>query len=88
MKKPKHHILVCASFRGNGPKGVCHAKGAMGLSAYIEEEIIGRSLDALVSNTSCLQACDAGPVLVVLLWLVVAGVRRRAAHRLDKADAP
>jgi ABC-2 type transport system permease protein len=30
----------------------------------------------------------AGPVLVVLLWLVVAGVRRRAAHRLDKADAP
>lgn len=65
MKKPKRHILVCASFRGKEPKGVCHTKGAMGLLPYIEEEIIDRGLDALVSSTSCLKVCDDGPVLVV-----------------------
>ncbi len=30
MESPKHHILVCASFRPNGdPKGKCHRKNAM-----------------------------------------------------------
>lgn len=65
MKKPKHHILVCASFRGKEPKGVCHAKGALGLLPYIEEEVIDRNLDVLVSSTSCLKGCDDGPTLVV-----------------------
>lgn len=65
MDKPAHHFLVCASFRGTGPKGVCHQKGAQGLLPYLAAEIADRGLDALVSSTSCLCACDEGPVLVV-----------------------
>ena len=65
MEKPRYHILVCSSFRGTEPKGVCHQKGAQGLLPYLESEIADRGLDALVSSTSCLKVCDSGPVLVV-----------------------
>lgn len=65
MEKPDYHILVCASFRGTEAKGVCHQKGALELLPYIESEIADRGLDALVSSTSCLKACDHGPVLIV-----------------------
>ena len=65
MEKPKHHILVCGSFRGAEAKGVCHQKGSLNLLPYIESEIVNRGLDAMVSSTSCLKACDYGPVLVV-----------------------
>ena len=65
MDKPELHILVCASFRGAEAKGVCHQKGALELLPYIESEIVDRGLDALVSSTSCLKACDHGPVMVV-----------------------
>lgn len=65
MKKPQYHILVCSSFRGSEPKGVCHAKGAQGLLPYLESELADRGLDALVSSTSCLKVCDNGPALVV-----------------------
>lgn len=65
MDKPRHHILVCASFRGTEAKGVCHQKNAPALLPYLESEIADRGIDALVSSTSCLKACDHGPVLVV-----------------------
>ncbi|MBI5439634.1 MAG: (2Fe-2S) ferredoxin domain-containing protein [Deltaproteobacteria bacterium] len=65
MKKPTYHILVCSSFRGTEPKGVCHAKGAQGLLPYLESELSDRGIDALVSSTSCLKVCDNGPALVV-----------------------
>lgn len=65
MEKPKHHLLVCASFRGAEAKGVCHQKGSLALLPYLESEIVDRGLDAMVSSTSCLKACDHGPVLVV-----------------------
>jgi len=65
MDKPTYHLLVCASFRGAEAKGACHQKGALNLLPYIESEIVDRGLDALVSSTSCLKACDHGPVLVV-----------------------
>jgi len=65
MEKPEYHILVCASFRGTEAKGVCHQKGAQTLLPYLESEIIDRALDAMVSSTSCLKACDHGPALVV-----------------------
>ncbi|NTU60278.1 MAG: (2Fe-2S) ferredoxin domain-containing protein [Deltaproteobacteria bacterium] len=65
MTKPQFHILVCSSFRGTEPKGVCHAKGAQGLLPYLESELADRGLDALVSSTSCLKVCDSGPALVV-----------------------
>ena len=72
MEKPKHHILVCASFRAGGdPKGVCHKKGSTEFLAYIENEILDRGLDALVTSTGCMKGCDHGPVMVIYpenLW--------------------
>jgi len=66
MDKPKHHIFVCASFRVEGEaKGMCNKKGSTGLLPYIENEILDRGLDALISSTGCLKACDHGPVMVV-----------------------
>lgn len=66
METPDIHILVCASFRvGGDPKGVCHKKGSVDLLPYIENEILDRGLNAQVSSTGCLKACDHGPVLVV-----------------------
>lgn len=66
MEKPTHHILVCASFRVSGePKGICHKKGSTGLLQYIEEEVLDRGLDVLLSTTGCLKQCDKGPVMVV-----------------------
>ena len=66
MEKPEHHIFVCASFRADGdPKGVCNKKGAVSLLPYIENEIIDRGLDAQVTSTGCMKACDHGPVMVI-----------------------
>ncbi len=65
MEKPKHHLFVCASFRTKGePKGVCH-KSSIGLLPYIDEEILDRNLDVLVTSTGCLKQCENGPVMVV-----------------------
>jgi (2Fe-2S) ferredoxin len=66
MEKPKYHIFACSSFRVDGdPKGMCHKKGSSGLLPYIENEILDRGLDALVTSTGCMKACDHGPVMVI-----------------------
>ncbi len=66
MEKPKHHIFVCASFRAGGdPKGACHKKGSTDFLPYIENEILDRGMDAQVTSTGCMKACDYGPVMVV-----------------------
>lgn len=66
MEKPTHHILLCASFRVTGePKGLCHKKGSTGLLQYIEEEVLDRGLDVLLSTTGCLKQCEKGPVMVI-----------------------
>jgi (2Fe-2S) ferredoxin len=66
MNKPAWHIFVCASFRADGdPKGVCHKKGSVALLPYIENEILDRGMDAQVTSTGCMKACDHGPVMVV-----------------------
>ncbi len=67
MGVPKHHILVCASFRPSGElKGKCHKKGSVDFLPYLENEIIDRGLsDVIVSSTCCLKMCDQGPVMVV-----------------------
>jgi (2Fe-2S) ferredoxin len=66
MDKPKHHILLCASFRADGEtKGMCNKKGSANLFPYVENEILDRGLDALISSTGCMKACDYGPVMVV-----------------------
>ena len=66
MEKPKHHMLLCASFRvGGEPKGYCHKKGSTGLLQYIEEEVLDRGMDVLLSTTGCLKQCETGPVVVI-----------------------
>ena len=66
MEKPEHHIFVCASFRADGDaKGVCHKKGSVPLLPYIENEILDRGLDAQITSTGCMKACDHGPVMVI-----------------------
>ena len=74
MKKPDHHIFLCASYRVSGePKGICHKKGSVELLQYIEEEIVDRGIDnVLVSSTGCLKQCDNGPVMVIYpdnIWI-------------------
>jgi len=65
MATPQRQILLCQSFRAQGDKkGLCH-KQSEGFLQYIEEEIIDRGLDCLVSATTCLKQCEQGPVLVV-----------------------
>ena len=65
MIKPDHHILVCASFRGTEAKGKCIKKDSMNLIAYLEEELVGRGMNAIVSSTGCLKLCEEGPILVI-----------------------
>ena len=67
MTKPKHHVLLCASFRMSGtPQGVCAKGGAVQLTQHLQEELADRGLsDVAVSCTSCLRVCDRGPALVV-----------------------
>jgi (2Fe-2S) ferredoxin len=67
MKKPDHHIFVCASFRMSGaPQGVCFKKGAGSLLGYLETELSDRGMEGIsVSMTGCLKLCDKGPVMVV-----------------------
>ena len=72
MDKPEYHIFVCASFRAGGdPKGTCHKKGSADLLPYIENEILDRGLNAQITSTGCMKACDYGPVMVIYpqgLW--------------------
>lgn len=66
MDKPNYHIFVCASFRADGEaKGVCNKKGSVDLLPYIENEILDRGLDAQITSTGCMKACDYGPVMVI-----------------------
>ena len=67
MKKPKHHIFVCGSFRAKGdPQGVCHKKNSLDLLQYLEQELADRGLtEVAVSSTGCLKLCDSGPSMVI-----------------------
>jgi (2Fe-2S) ferredoxin len=65
MQKPDHHLLVCASFRGTEAKGKCIKKESMQLINYLEEELVERGLNAMVSSTGCLKLCEEGPIMVV-----------------------
>ena len=66
MEKPEYPIFVCASFRADGDaKGVCNKKGSVSLLPYIENEILDRGLDAQITSTGCMKACDHGPVMVI-----------------------
>ncbi len=66
MKKPEYHIFVCNSFRlTGGAQGVCNKKEAVSLLQYIEQEILDRGIDAMISSTGCLKACEKGPIMMI-----------------------
>ena len=66
INKPEYHILVCNSFRVAGTaQGACNKREAPNLVQYLENEILDRGIDALVSTTGCLKICEHGPVMVV-----------------------
>lgn len=65
MAIPERQIIVCQSFRVAGDKkGLCH-KQTNGFLQYIEEEILDRGLDCLLSATTCLKQCEKGPIIVI-----------------------
>lgn len=67
MKKPKHHIFICGSFRAKGDsQGVCSKKDSLQLLQYMERELFDRGMtDVIVSSTGCLKICDQGPAMVI-----------------------
>ncbi|HIK55206.1 MAG TPA: (2Fe-2S) ferredoxin domain-containing protein [Synechococcales cyanobacterium M55_K2018_004] len=67
MRKPNHHIFVCASFRLTGEaKGACQKKHSTDLMQYLTSELSDRGMDDVtVSTTGCLSLCDNGPVMLV-----------------------
>lgn len=66
MNKPDYHVFVCNSFRiGGDPQGTCNRKDAVGLLQHLEEEIVDRGLNAMVSSTGCLKMCEKGPIMVI-----------------------
>jgi (2Fe-2S) ferredoxin len=65
MQKPDHHIFVCASFRGTEAKGKCIKKESLQLIPYLEEQLVDRGINAMVSSTGCLKLCEEGPVMVI-----------------------
>ncbi len=65
MAIPEHQIIMCQSFRVAGDKkGLCH-KQTDGFLQYVEEEVLDRGLDCLVSATTCLKQCERGPIMVI-----------------------
>ncbi|ACF13491.1 ferredoxin, 2Fe-2S [Chloroherpeton thalassium ATCC 35110] len=67
MQKPKHHLLICASFRAGGtPQGICYKKESLQLMQYLEDELSDRGMtDVMISTTGCLNVCERGPIIVV-----------------------
>lgn len=66
IAKPEMHFFICNSYRVAGEaKGVCNAKGAGDLLAYLETELLDRGMDAQVSGCGCLKVCEKGPVMVL-----------------------
>jgi (2Fe-2S) ferredoxin len=66
MQKPRYHLFVCNSYRTGGePQGVCHRKGSFDLLQYLQTELGDRGLDAMVTTTGCLNACEKGPIMIV-----------------------
>ncbi len=66
MEKPDYHFIVCNSFRMTGdPQGICNKKGAPDLLQFLENEILDRGINGMVTSAGCLKVCDRGPAMVV-----------------------
>jgi (2Fe-2S) ferredoxin len=66
MEKPDVHIMVCNSFRvGGEPQGVCANKDVKDLLPILQEGLLDRGIDGVITATGCLKVCDRGPAMVV-----------------------
>jgi len=68
VAKPRYHIIVCTNTRPPGhPKGSCGEKGAQNVVMKFSEELERRNLfeKVLLTGSTCLGICSAGPVVVV-----------------------
>ncbi|MBZ0216491.1 MAG: (2Fe-2S) ferredoxin domain-containing protein [Fimbriimonadaceae bacterium] len=68
MAKPEKHVLLCGQSRPEDhPKGSCAARGAGAVADKFRAEFESRELWGRFkfSTTSCLGACEQGPVVIV-----------------------
>lgn len=68
MARPEKHVFVCAHSReADDPKGSCAARGSAALIQAFSKEFSDRGLwgKYKFSTSSCLGACDHGPVVLV-----------------------
>jgi (2Fe-2S) ferredoxin len=65
MNKPEHHIFVCASFRGTEAKGKCIKKDSLQLIPYLQEQLVDRGINGMVTSTGCMNLCEEGPVMII-----------------------
>ena len=65
MQKPDYHIFICGSFRGTEAKGKCLKKESISLIPYMQEELVDRGMNGMVTSTGCLNQCDEGPIMVI-----------------------
>ncbi len=64
----RHHVFVCENRRPAGdPRGSCGAKGSEAIRAALKAELERRGLKGEVraNSAGCLDACAAGPTIVV-----------------------
>ncbi len=68
MPKPKYHIVVRTNTRPLGhPKGSCGEKKSQDLLAKFYEEAEKRKLfeNTVISGSTCVGICSAGPIVIV-----------------------
>ena len=68
MARPEKHVLLCAQSRdADDPKGSCSARGSAPLIQAFSKEFSDRGLWGKIkfNTTSCLGACEHGPVVLV-----------------------
>jgi (2Fe-2S) ferredoxin len=68
MAQPQRYVFVCLNQRPAGhPKGSCLDRGAAGVFEALREEQGRRLLTSVkVVATGCMEACPAGPALLVV----------------------
>lgn len=68
MARPEKHVLVCTHSRAeDDPKGSCVARGSNPLVEAFSKEFGERNLWGRIkfNTTSCMGACEHGPIVLV-----------------------
>lgn len=67
MGRYQHHVFICENERPAGhPRGCCHSLGAADVRSAFRDAVAAAGLpDVRCNSSSCLDACEHGPVVVV-----------------------